>query len=110
MIGGVPGALIGALIVGLGAFALSREPALLAGGAIGGAFFGFFVAAVWSFVIGTGQSKAYQDSYVDPETADVCVVALHADDPDTVAVAEHSIEGTDGVRLMRVDRRGETIG
>jgi hypothetical protein len=110
MIGGVPGAVIGALVVGLGAFALSREPALLVGGAIGGAFFGFFVAAVWSFVIGTGQSRAYQDSYVDPETADVCIVALHADDAAVIGEAEQEVAGTDGVRLLRVDRRGDSVG
>jgi hypothetical protein len=107
MIGGVPGALIGAIVVGLGAYAMSRSVTLLVGGALGGAVFGFFVAAVWSFVIGTGQSRAYQDSYVDPATADVAIVALHSEDPTVIDDARRQVDGTDGVRVMRVDRRGE---
>jgi hypothetical protein len=108
LIGGIPGALLFAVLIGLGTFLVTGSISLLFGAAVGGAFFGFFSFGVWSMVIGTGQSKAYQDSFVDPETADVAIVALHADDAECIRLAEKEVAGTDGVTILYVDRHGQT--
>jgi hypothetical protein len=108
LVGGIPGAVLFAVLIGVGVYLVTGSLALLFGGAVGGAFFGFFSFGVWSIVIGTGQSKAYQDSFVDPATADVAIVALHADDAECIRLAEKEIAGTDGITVLRVDRHGES--
>jgi uncharacterized membrane protein len=110
LVGAAPGAVIGALVVGLGAWLITSSAAGAVAAAIGGALFGAAVAAVWSFVIGTGQSEAYRETFVDPETADLSVIALHADDPEQVDRAASALSGSRvaEVRLLRVDARGQT--
>jgi hypothetical protein len=80
-----------------------------AGAALGGAFFGFYSVAVWSFVIGTGQSEAYQQSFIDPDAAEAIVVALHVEDPALIEQARGSVSGDDKVRLFVVDERGQPV-
>lgn len=109
LIGGIPGAIIGAAIIGLGVWFITGNAAITAGGALGGAIFGFYVAGVWSFVIGTGQSEAYQDGFIDPEAADAIVVALHLDNRELIDEARRSVSGEDRVRLFEIDRHGELV-
>ena len=109
MLGGVPGAAICALIIGLGVWFVTGNGAATAGAALGGAVFGFYVTAVWSFVIGTGQSEAYQQGFIDPEAADAIVVALHVDDPSLIEQARHAVTTDDQVRLFELDERGRLI-
>lgn len=107
LIGGVPGAVIGALVIGLGSFLLTKSGVAAVGGAIGGAIFGFFVAAVVSFVIGTGQSETYQQSFIDPDAADSIMVAIHSDDPAVIDSARKAVKEDDRIQLFDVDARGE---
>jgi hypothetical protein len=109
LIGGVPGAVIGALVIGLGVWLITGNAAVTAGAALGGAIFGFYVSAVWSFVIGTGQSEAYQQSFIDPDAAEAIVVALHVEDPALIEQARGSVSGDDKVRLFVVDERGQPV-
>ena len=109
LLGGIPGAAICAGIIGLGVWLMTRNGALTAGAAIGGAIFGFYVAGVWSYVIGTGQSEAYQDGFIDPNAADAIVVALHVDDRELIDEVRRSVSGEERVRLFEIDRHGELV-
>jgi hypothetical protein len=106
VIGGLPGAVIAAAVIGLGVFLITGSWAGALGGALGGAIFGWYTMAVWSFVVGTGQSPAYRQSFVDPDATDLVIVSVHADDKACVDEAERSIADVDGIRLHRVDGDG----
>jgi hypothetical protein len=109
LIGGVPGSIIFALIIGIGVWLITGNAAATAGAALGGAIFGFYVTAVWSFVIGTGQSEAYQQSFIDPDAADAIIVALHVDDPTLIEHARHAVASEEKVRLFELDERGQPV-
>ena len=109
LLGGVPGAVICARLIGLGVWLVTGSGAATAGAAAGGAIFGFYVTAVWSFVIGTGQSDAYQQGFIDPEAADAAIVALHVDDPSLLEQARHAVSSEDKVRLFELDERGKVV-
>jgi hypothetical protein len=109
LIGGIPGAIVFAAIIGVGVWLMTRNAAVTAGGAIGAAFFGFYSTAVWSFVIGTGQSEAYQQSFIDPDAADAVIVALHVDDRSFIEQARHAVSSEEKVRLFELDERGQPV-
>lgn len=109
LLGGLPGAAICALIIGLGVWLITENGAATAGAALGGAIFGFYVTAVWSFVIGTGQSEAYQQGFIDPDAADAVIVALHVEDPALIDQARHAVFSEDKVRLFELDERGQVV-
>jgi hypothetical protein len=109
LLGGIPGAAVFAAILGVGVWFVTGNAAITAGAALGGAIFGFYVAGVWSYVIGTGQSEAYQDGFIDPNAADAIVVALHLDDRTLIDEARRSVSGEDRVRLFEIDRHGELV-
>lgn len=106
--GAIIGAILGAVIVGLGSWLVTDSGTAALAGAVGGALFGAAVIGVWMFVIRSGQSEAYMETFVDPVTADVTVVALHAGQTDEIDQAVSSLSGKEGVRLMRVNRGGES--
>lgn len=109
VLGGIPGAVVCALIIGLGVwFVTDSGPASFAA-AVGGAIFGFYVTAVWSFVIGTGQSEAYQQGFIDPEAADAIVIAITVDDHALIDQARRTVSAGDAVRLFELDERGQLI-
>lgn len=109
LLGGIPGAVVCALIIGLGVwFVTDSGPASLAA-AVGGAIFGFYVTAVWSFVIGTGQSDAYQQAFIDPGAADAIIVAITVDDHELIDQARQAVSADDKVRLFELDERGQPI-
>jgi hypothetical protein len=109
VLGGLPGAVVCAAILGLGVWFVTESAAAAAAAAIGGAVFGFAVAAVWSYVIGTGQSSAYQQGFIDPDAADAVIVALHVDDPTVIDVARDALADDDRVRLIEVDANGRRV-
>jgi hypothetical protein len=109
LLGGVPGAVACALIIALGVWLITGSAAATAGAALGGAVFGFYVTAVWSFVIGTGQSQAYQQGFVDPDAADAIIVVLHVDDPATVEQARTAVAAEDRIRLFDLDEGGQLL-
>ena len=110
IIGGVPGAVAAALIIGVGVWLLTGGVAATAGAAIGGAIFGFYVSAVWSYVIGTGQSEAFQQGFVDPDATDAFIVAFHADDRSSIDEVRRAVAHSDQVRLVDVDAQGNVVG
>ena len=109
LLGGLPGAVIAAAVIGLGVWFVTESAAATAAAAIGGALFGFAVTAVWSFVIGTGQSQAYQQGFIDPDSADAIVVALHADDRSLIDAARQAVTDDGRVRFFELNDRGRTI-
>lgn len=109
MLGGIPGAAICALIIGLGVWFVTGSAPATAAAAVGGAVFGFYVTAVWSFVIGTGQSEAYQQGFIDPEAADAIVVALQVDDRDLLDRTRDAVAADERVRLFELDERGQRV-
>lgn len=108
LIGAVPGAVIGALVLGLGAWFVTESTTGAAAAAFGGALFGAAVAAVWSFVIGTGQSEAFLDTFVDPTASEVTVIAVHADDQSQIEGALSALSDAADVRLLLVDAEGHS--
>ena len=109
LLGGLPGAAVFAVIIGLGVWFVTGSAAATAGAAIGGAIFGFFVTAVWSFVIGTGQSQASQQGFVDPDGVDAAMVTLTVEDRSTVDTARRAAAAEDRVRIVDVDPHGKLI-
>lgn len=107
LMGGVPGAAIGAVVIGLAVFLLTRSAAATVGAAIGGAIFGFFLMGLWSFGIGTGRSEAYQQTFVDPDAADCIFVTIHSEDPSVIDTARKAVIKDDRIQLFDVDARGE---
>jgi hypothetical protein len=107
LLGGIPGAIVFALIVGIGVWLITGNVGVTAGAAGGAAIFGFYSTAVWSFVIGTGQSEAYQQSFVDPDAADAILVAFHADTRPCLEDARRSVSHSENVRFYDVDAQGE---
>ena len=109
VLGGIPGAVVCALIIGLGVwFVTGSAPASIAA-AVGGALFGFYVTAVWSFVIGTGQTEAYQQGFIDPRAADAIVIAITVDDHALIDQARQTVSADDTVRLYELDERGQPV-
>jgi hypothetical protein len=108
LLGAIPGAIVGAVVIGLGVWLATDSTTGAIAAAVGGALFGAAVAAVWSFVIGTGQSEAFLDTFVDAEAADVTVIAVHADDPERIDDAVEALDGVLDTRVLRVDGDGHT--
>lgn len=106
LIGAVPGALIGALVIGLGVWFVTGSAMGAFAAAVGGALFGAAVAAVWSFVIGTGQSEAFLDTFVDPTASEITVIAVHADDSSSIDDASEALRDIADIRVLLVDRQG----
>jgi|SRR6056297_626830 len=109
LLGGIPGAIVFALVIGLGVWLITGNAGVTAGAAIGAAIFGFYSAGVWSFVIGTGQSEAFQQGFVDPDAADAVIVALHVEDPSVIERARRAVSSEDRIRLFELDERGRTV-
>lgn len=109
VIGAVPGALIGAAVVGVLAGLLTGWGAAVVGAALGGAAFGAIAGAVWSFVAGTGWSKAYTEGFVPPETADVVIASIHSQTPGSIDEAIRATSPKEGVELYRVDSSGGAV-
>jgi len=110
LLGGIPGAAVCALIIGLGVWFVTESGAATAAAAVGGAIFGFYVTAVWSFVIGTGQSEAYQQGFIDPDAADAIVIAITVEDHALIDQAHQAVSADDKVRLFELDNRGNLVG
>ncbi len=109
LLGGIPGAIVFALVIGLGVWLVTESGAATAGAAVGAAIFGFYSTAVWSFVIGTGQSEAYQQGFIDPDAADAVIVALHVEDHSLIEQARQAVSSENKVRLFELDERGQTV-
>jgi hypothetical protein len=105
--GAVIGAMVFALVIGLATWLLFGGAAAVIGGAIGGALFGAGSGATWNYVIGTGQSPAYQESFVDPDAVEAVAVSVHANGSACIDAAYEAVAGIRGVELHRIDRDGQ---
>jgi hypothetical protein len=108
-VGALIGAIVGAVIIGAGAGLLAGSGTAAAGAAIGGALFGAFAGAVWNFVIGTGQSDAYRESFVDQAESIVTVVAVSGSGTAVGAAAE-TLNGRADIRMVRANADGDVLG
>jgi hypothetical protein len=105
--GAIVGAVIFALVIGLATWLLFGGAAAVIGGVIGGALFGAGSGATWNYVIGTGQSPAYQESFVDPDAVEAVAVSVHANGSACIDAAQESVAGIGGIELHRIDRDGQ---
>lgn len=109
LVGAAIGAVVFAVIIGFVSWVLFGGAPAVIGGAIGGAFFGAGAVATWNYVIGTGQSPAYRESFVDPEAVELVAVSVHAHDAACIEAAREAVADIEGLELHRVDHQGHAV-
>ncbi|WP_040495049.1 hypothetical protein [Ilumatobacter nonamiensis] len=105
-IGAAIGAVISALVIGLGALAFSTSTVAI-GGAIGGALFGAFIGGLWGAFVKFGGSDAYRQSF-GPDDRATTLVSLHTDSRDHAQEARSLmglIAGTTPTMVRRDEQR-----
>jgi hypothetical protein len=109
LIGGLVGAIIGALVVGIGALILGATGWRLVGAAAAGAMLVSVFGAIWLTFAGLGGSDAYRQTFVDTATTELTIVSVHTDDPTEAESARSRLEAVDDVRIVLVDRFGQVV-
>jgi hypothetical protein len=109
LVGAAIGAVVFAVIIGFVSWLLFGGAPAVIGGAIGGALFGAGSVATWNYVIGTGQSPAYRESFVDPEAVETVAVSVHAHDAACIEAARQAVADIDHLELHRLDRQGRAV-
>jgi hypothetical protein len=104
--GVVPGAVIGALVVGLVVVALQGWSAIVIGAALGGAAFGAVAGGVMGFTQGVGWGEAYRHSFVDPDATAVVFASIHSDDRVRIDEALRAAPAELRADVFRVERDG----
>ncbi len=104
--GGIPGLVIGAVVVAAIVLLLEGWSGVLIGAAIGGAAFGFVAGAVASYVKGTGWGAAYESAFPDKEAATVIYASMHTENPEHIERAVEAASGYEDVTIYRVDQAG----
>jgi hypothetical protein len=105
--GGVPGAVIGAIVVAALMLIVDGWSGTVIGLAIGGAAFGFVAGAVFSYVKGTGWGTAYEHSFADKDALQVIYASIHSEDAEQIERAIEAAAGYEDVALSRVDASGQ---
>lgn len=109
LVGAVIGAVVGTIAIGLISWLLFGGAPAVIGAVIGGAAFGAGVGGTWSYVIGTGQSPAYRESFADPDAVEAVAVSVHANGPECIDAARDAITDIDVVEMHRIDRNGRPM-
>lgn len=109
VMGAIVGAIVFASVIGLLSWLLFGGAAAVIGAIIGGAVFGAGSGATWSYVIGTGQSPAYRESFADPNAVEAVAVSVHSNGPGGIDAARTAIEDIDVIELHRIDRDGQPM-
>jgi hypothetical protein len=109
LLGGLAGAIVGALVVGGGALVLGATGWRLVGAAAAGAMLVSVFGAMWLTFAGLGGSDAYRQTFVDSATSDLTIVSVHTDDSDEAETARSRLAGVDDVRIITVDRLGHLV-
>jgi hypothetical protein len=104
--GGIPGLVIGAVVVAAIVLMLEGWSGVLIGAALGGAAFGFVAGAVASYVKGTGWGAAYESTFADEAAATVIYASIHTENPEHIERALEAARGYEDVTIYRVDRSG----
>jgi hypothetical protein len=109
LLGGLLGAIVGAILVGGGAFLLGAEGWEVAGAAAAGAMLLSVFGAIWLTFAGLGGSDAYRQTFVDDAATELTIVSVHTDDPDEAEAARSRLTGINDVKVMTVDRFGQVV-
>jgi hypothetical protein len=104
--GGIPGAVIGAVLVGLFVLVLDGWSGVVIGAALGGAALGFVAGGVFSYVKGTGWGVAYESSFADEDALTTIYASIHSDTGEQIERAIEAATGYEGVTMYRVDPAG----
>jgi peroxiredoxin len=104
--GGALGALLGALVVGLGAVLLGASGWTLVGAAVAGALLVSVVGAMWLAFAGMGGSDAYRQTFVREPASELTIVGIHTDDPDAAERARRRLSAEPELTVISVDRTG----
>jgi hypothetical protein len=107
--GAIVGSVVCAAVIGMISWLLFGGAPAVIGAVVGGAAFGAGVGATWSYVIGTGQSPAYRESFADPSAVEAVAVSVHANGPDCVDAARAAIADLDVIEVHRIDRSGQPL-
>jgi hypothetical protein len=108
-LGGLIGAILGAIVIGGGAFLLGAEGWEVAGAAAAGAMLLSVFGAMWLTFAGFGGSDAYRQTFVDDAASELTIVSVHTDDPDEAEAARSRLAAIDDVRILSVDRFGQVL-
>lgn len=109
LVGGLLGAVAGALVIGVGAFALGARGWEVGGAAVGGAMLLSVFGIMWVSFAGMGGSDAYRQTFVEHGATSLTFVSIHTDDPDDAAAAHDRLRKTT-LRVLDVDRFGHVAG
>lgn len=104
--GGIAGALVGALLVGGGAYLLGATGWRLIGASLGGMMLLAVFGAMWVTFAGFGGTDAFRQTLVDETITELTIVSVHTDDPDEAAAAHDRLDGDRHWRVLDVDRLG----
>jgi hypothetical protein len=109
VLGGLIGAVAGAIVIGGAALLLGAEGWEVAGAAAAGAMLLSVFGAMWLTFAGFGGSDAYRQTFVDDAATDLTIVSVHTDDPDEAAAARSRLAAIDDVRILSIDRFGQVL-
>jgi hypothetical protein len=109
VLGGLVGAIVGALVVGGAALLFGASGWEVAGAAAAGAMLISVFGAIWFTFARLGGSDAYRQTFVDKAASDLTIVSLHTDDPSEAAAARSRLEGVEDVTVVTVDRFGQLV-
>jgi hypothetical protein len=109
LLGGLLGAIAGAIVVGGGALLLGAEGWEVAGAAAAGAMLLSVFGAMWRTFAGLGGGDAYRRTFVDDAATELTIVSVHTDDPDAAEAARSRLAGINSVTVLSVDRFGHVV-
>jgi hypothetical protein len=107
--GAVLGAIVGAVVIGAGAFLVGATGWEVGAAAIAGAMLVSVFGIIWLTFAGMGGSDAYRQTFVDDNATYLTLVSVHTDDPDEAAAAHDRLRKT-RLRVIDVDRFGHVSG
>ena len=109
LLGGLLGAIAGAIVVGGAALLFGAEGWEVAGAAAAGAMLLAVFGAMWLTFAGLGGSDAYRQTFVDDSATELTIVSVHTDDPDEAEAARSRLAGINDVTVVSVDRFGHVV-
>jgi hypothetical protein len=109
LLGGLLGAIAGAIVVGGAALLFGATGWEVVGAAAAGAMLLSVFGAMWWTFAGLGGSDAYRQTFVDDTATELTIVSVHTDDPDEAAAAQSRLAGHDDVTVLSVDRFGRVV-
>ena len=109
LLGGLLGAIAGAIVVGGAALLFGAEGWEVAGAAAAGAMLLAVFGAMWLTFAGLGGSDAYRQTFVDDSATELTIVSVHTDDPDEAEAARSRLAGINDVTVVSLDRFGHVV-